>query len=136
MDVLTRKGRAPEPIAAVSVSLVNSVRAGWLIDLARHYFGPQGRGVRQERLEENAEEHDPPDSEQTPGQLAEWTEFHERVAALPDDEREAFELIWYQGLSQSDAGEAVGVSARTIKRRWQAACLKLEAFLGGRLPPL
>jgi hypothetical protein len=30
----------------------------------------------------------------------------------------------------------LGVSAKTIQRRWQAACLRLHEALGGHLPAL
>src|SRR5262249_56458704 len=66
------------------------------------------------------------DLSQEPSRLAAWGEFHEQIAALPDEEREAFDLLWYQGLSQAEAAELLGVSERTVKRRWQAARLKLH----------
>ena len=106
-----------------------------LIDLARRYFGPWGHGANHEPNSGARVEEDSPDAEQCPSELAEWGEFHERVGTLPDVEQEAFDLVWYQGLSHVEAAKILGVSARTIKRRWQAACLKLENTLGGRLPP-
>ena len=63
-----------------------------------------------------------------------WREFHEQVDLLPDEEREVFDLIWYQGLMHTQAAELLDVSARTVKRRWQSACLKLHHLLGGELP--
>ncbi len=75
-------------------------------------------------------------SDQTddPSQLAEWTEFHEKVAALPEEEREVFELIWYGGLSHEEAAENLDVCVRTIGRRWRSAQIKLHDALGGHLP--
>ncbi len=69
-----------------------------------------------------------------PGRLAEWTGFHAQVEALPEEEREVFDLLFYQGLPQAEAAAVLGVSERTIKRRWQAARLALHEALGGRLP--
>ena len=69
-----------------------------------------------------------------PARLALWTEFHRQVEALPDDEREVFDLLWYQELSQAEAAAIVGVSDRTIKSRWRSARLKLHEALGGSLP--
>ena len=39
------------------------------------------------------------------------------IEALPDDEREAFDLVRVQGLTQVEAGELLGISTRTVKRR-------------------
>jgi RNA polymerase sigma-70 factor (ECF subfamily) len=39
------------------------------------------------------------------------------IAALPEEEREAFDLVRIQGLSQAEAGEVLGVSAATVNRR-------------------
>ena len=69
-----------------------------------------------------------------PGRLAEWTGFHAQVEALPEEEREVFDLLFYQGVPQAEAAAVLGVSERTIKRRWQAARLALHEALGGRLP--
>ena len=74
------------------------------------------------------------DTTYDPGHLAEWTGFHAQVEALPEEEREVFDLLFYQGLPQAEAAAVLGVSERTIKRRWQAARLALHEALGGRLP--
>jgi len=76
----------------------------------------------------------PADASLDPGRLALWSEFHEQAAALPEEEREVFDLIWYQGLAHTEAGELLGVCARTVKRRWQAACLKLHEAMHGEVP--
>ncbi|MBX9585466.1 MAG: DUF134 domain-containing protein, partial [Gemmataceae bacterium] len=69
-----------------------------------------------------------------PGRLAAWTDFHQQAEALPEDEREVFELVWYQGLKQTEAAALLSVSDRTVLRRWQAACLKLHDALRGIVP--
>lgn len=63
-----------------------------------------------------------------------WSEFHERAAALPEEEREVFDLLWYQGVTHAEAASLLQVSTKTIQRRWQAACLSLHRALGGQLP--
>ncbi len=108
-----------------------------LLDLARHYFGPHGEG--EHRHSDGGglgtgQAAGPADASLDPGRLALWTEFHQQVSALPEEEREVFDLIWYQGLSHTDAGELLGVCARTIKRRWQSACLKLHEAMHGEVP--
>jgi RNA polymerase sigma factor (sigma-70 family) len=113
-----------------------------LLDLAKHYYGPQGQGAHHAswgagdssttRSDSGlAAPHDPSDD---PARLAAWGEFHERIAALPDEEREVFDLLWYQGLSQAEAAELLNASVRTVKHRWQAARLKLHEALQGEMP--
>ncbi len=111
-----------------------------LIDLARHYYGPQGAGAHHASLgPEDGQGHAPPALEQAdvthePGRVALWTEFHRQVEALPAEEREVFDLLYYQGLKQEQAAAVVGVTVRTIKSRWRDVRLKLHEALGGELP--
>ncbi len=53
---------------------------------------------------------------------------------LPAEEREVFDLLWYQELSQAEAAALLGVSERTIKRRWQSARIMLHDALKGEIP--
>lgn len=39
------------------------------------------------------------------------------IEALPEDEREAFDLIRIQGMTQTEAAELIGVSTVTVRRR-------------------
>src|SRR4029077_19284890 len=39
------------------------------------------------------------------------------IDALPEDERETFDLIRIQGLTLADAAEVLGVTIRTVRRR-------------------
>jgi RNA polymerase sigma-70 factor (ECF subfamily) len=112
-----------------------------LLDLAKHYYGPQGQGAhhvsqagRDDASTTPPPLHEPADLSRDPGRLAVWSEFHRQVDALPDEEREVFDLLWYQELSQAEAAELLQVSERTIKRRWQSARLKLHEALHGELP--
>jgi RNA polymerase sigma-70 factor (ECF subfamily) len=92
-----------------------------LLDLAKHH-------ARHEKTGTEAEGTSPDDE---PSTLAQWTEFHETVETLPDDEREVFSLLWYEELTQAEAAEVLGISTRTVIRRWQAARIKLEKALYG-----
>jgi RNA polymerase sigma factor (sigma-70 family) len=114
-----------------------------LIDLARHYYGP--RGVVAQRQSNSvapsahstcSAAHEPADHSQDPSQLAAWTEFHAQIGALPDEEREVFDLLWYHGLAQAEAAKVLQVSTRTVERRWQAARLHLYDALHGEGPEL
>jgi RNA polymerase sigma-70 factor (ECF subfamily) len=111
-----------------------------LIDLARHYYGPQGLGAHHASQAPSAGDgptpaaYDPADATADPGRIALWTDFHRQVETLPAEEREVFDLLWYQGLTQVEAAAVIGVSDRTVKSRWRSARLKLFEALGGELP--
>ena len=44
-----------------------------------------------------------------PWTIEQWSNFHEHIEGLPDEEREVFNLLWYQGLEQAAAARVVGV---------------------------
>jgi RNA polymerase sigma-70 factor (ECF subfamily) len=112
-----------------------------LIDQVRRHFGPEGIGANHESNAAPegstgalAQSFEHPQSTLDPAKLSRWTEFHERVAVLPEEERSVFDLIWYQGLPQAEAAELLGVSERTLKRRWLAARLSIGRALDGAPP--
>jgi RNA polymerase sigma-70 factor (ECF subfamily) len=114
-----------------------------LIDLARHYYGPAGAAVRHGTPPPIAGQTapspgapDPADSTLDPNKLAAWSEFHEQIGRLPEEEREVFDLLWYQGLTHTEAAALLHLSTKTIQRRWHAACLRLHDALRGNLPGL
>ena len=40
-------------------------------------------------------------------------------------------LLFYEGLTQEEAAKVLGISLRTVKRRWQSArCRLYDAFNG------
>jgi RNA polymerase sigma-70 factor (ECF subfamily) len=108
-----------------------------LLDLVKHYFGPRGLGSRyqSDHLNADAEPRQPAVVADEPSRLAQWSEFHEKVQELPEEHREVFDLLWYQGLSQAEAAGVLHVTERTVQRRWQAARLQLFDTLHGELPP-
>jgi RNA polymerase sigma-70 factor (ECF subfamily) len=106
-----------------------------LLDLAKHYYGPQGQGANHASVgNASGSVFQPADSVADSSRLAVWAEFHRQVELLPAEEREVFDLLWYQGLSQAEAGALLKVSERTVKRRWQSARLFLHNALHGELP--
>jgi RNA polymerase sigma-70 factor (ECF subfamily) len=113
-----------------------------LLDLARRYSGAQGLGANYASsagataTTAAALGPQPADTTHDPDRLAAWTDFHRQVEMLPPEERETFDLLYYQGVSQRDAALALNVSERTIKRRWQAARLRLSDALGDGMPGL
>lgn len=69
-----------------------------------------------------------------PSDLLQWSEFHQKIEALGDEEREMFHLLIYEGLSQAEAAALLNISVRSVKRRWQRARLSLRAALRGDWP--
>lgn len=98
-----------------------------LLDLAKRYRRVEATVIRlpdaSSQLDGQA------DHEDGPADLAEWSEFHERVEGLPEDEREVVHLIYYEQLSQREAAEILGVAERTVLRRWHSSRLKLREVL-------
>lgn len=108
-----------------------------LIDLVRHHYGPEGAGRKHVTGGDEMLAHARlPDLVESPERLASWSEFHRHAEELPDDQREVFDLIWYQGMTHAEAAGVLGVSTKTIQRRWHAACLRLHEQLGDGLPGL
>src|SRR5262245_53816138 len=59
-----------------------------------------------------------------------WAALHEAAARLPDDLRAVFDLLWYQELSQAEAGALLGLAVPTVKLRWMKARLQVQQALG------
>ena len=109
-----------------------------LIDLARHHIGPKGEAAHHQtdhsRSERGNVVKQHADRAPGPQSLQEWSEFHERIEALPDPERETFGLLWYEGLEQADAARILGIDVRTVKRRWRSARMMISEAMGGQPP--
>ncbi len=141
-NALVRLCRALESVSPKDVrefyALATTQIRRELLDLARHYSGPENAAAHHESGDVEPAPGEPgrtpDDHTHDPAVLTDWTEFHAQAAALPDEEREVFGLIFYQGLSQADAAEVMGVAVRTVQRRWQAALLNLHRVRGGELP--
>jgi RNA polymerase sigma factor (sigma-70 family) len=52
------------------------------------------------------------------------------IEALPDEEREVFDLVKIQGMSNAEAAAVVGIAPKTVQRRLQRARLRLSEQLG------
>jgi len=110
-----------------------------LLNLAEHYRGPRNFAANHAS---NALAHGTGDSEGTRGvepatpldDLDRWTGFHEAIVTLPDHEREVVQLVFYNGYTQVEIAKLVQIDERTVRRRWQSGCLKLNEMLKGELP--
>jgi RNA polymerase sigma-70 factor (ECF subfamily) len=58
----------------------------------------------------------------------------EAIGRLPEDEREAFDLVRIQGLTQAEAAQVLGVSAMTVNRRLNRSLQLLTEALGDLRP--
>ena len=102
-----------------------------LLDLKRHYFGPQGEGTNHHT--------DLVPSDESGGTVANcasrpadpmgWSLFHEAVEKLTEEDQEIVNLLFYEGLTHDEASEVTGTPVRTLKRRWASIKLKLHEVL-------
>lgn len=101
-----------------------------LIDLARKHAGPMsyasnhGTNVKDDTHSEvfmvdEAEDGGDGLEEELP--LERWEAFHAAVERLPEEHREVFRLVWYLGADRETAAKTLGLSLRTVGRRWQEA---------------
>jgi RNA polymerase sigma-70 factor (ECF subfamily) len=103
-------------------ALVNQHMRWELNDLARRLDeGPN--------LVEFDEEKVPAASSSGSGLTFDGRRMLQAIDKLPGDEREVFELLRIQGLTQREAAEVVGVSAKTVQRRLNGALLLLTKEL-------
>lgn len=105
-----------------------------LVDLARHYRSDGVLGAIHHANGDTTDSTQLLDGDRyidtnEPTTLEDWTAFHEAVAKLPPQEREAFELLWYQGLTQTEAATILEVTERTVRRYWTSARLQLSKML-------
>jgi RNA polymerase sigma factor (sigma-70 family) len=108
-----------------------------LIDLSRHHFGRHGDGRHQQALGRPVGDDTPPersDSSDEPCKLALWGEIHNYIATRDEPERQLFELLYYQGLTQDQAAALLNIPLRTLRRQWQAARLRLMEHFGKDSP--
>ena len=101
-----------------------------LIDLARKHAGPMSYAENHDtnvrdgtsgnvfRVEE-AEDSGNGLEEELP--LERWESFHRAVENLPEEHREVFRLVWYLGADRETTAKTLGLSVRTVGRRWQEA---------------
>jgi RNA polymerase sigma-70 factor (ECF subfamily) len=105
-----------------------------LLDLARRVRRPENASIA---IGDCAGDVIGPGSPEAPvddDDLDLWCRFHEAVEQLSEPEREVMGLAFYNGWTQPQIAELLEVDVRTVRRRWQAACLRLQEMVGDRLP--
>jgi RNA polymerase sigma factor (sigma-70 family) len=98
-----------------------------LNDLARRLDG-------QPRAGELADDLIPAPAASDSGLSPDCRRMIEAIEALPADEREAFDLVRVQGLTQVEAAEVLGVAVKTVKRRLDRGLRLLTERLGDLRP--
>lgn len=104
-----------------------------LIDLSRHHSGQRSNSVVADPTSDSIVEVavSPPqnsaanDDTYDPNTLSQWTEFHEYVERLPEEDRALFDLLWYQGLTMAEASDLLSIPLRTLGRRWKTVRVRL-----------
>jgi RNA polymerase sigma factor (sigma-70 family) len=105
-----------------------------LIDLSRHHFGHRVKNsdsmdsVSTSDVDSVAPTSQPimaNDDTLDPEKLSQWTEFHEYVEKLPEEDRSLFDLLWYQGLTMAETSELLNIPLRTLGRRWKLVRVRL-----------
>jgi RNA polymerase sigma-70 factor (ECF subfamily) len=107
-----------------------------LLDLVRHFYGPEGEGAHHETLRaahpgETRQEIEPArdrDTDDT-AQLDVWCQFHQAVEMLPVQEREVVGLVYYHGWTQAQVAELFQVNVRTVRRWWESALARLRGVM-------
>jgi RNA polymerase sigma factor (sigma-70 family) len=126
------RARAPEtPRQFIGLAATQIRRE--LIDLYRHHYGPEGDGAHHAsdpgRADSRGNLRPLYEAIYAPGNHSEQLAIHEAVESLPDELREVFEMSFYQGMQQEEIALVVGVSTKTVKRRWRDARLALQQSL-------
>lgn len=109
-----------------------------LFRLGRHYYGANGWGANVVCRPDEFQDHDgviqgllatDPSPSQQAAKCEEWEQLHAQIEALPQEQRDVVDLVWLHGLSHDEAAVSLGVSERTIRRRWVRARLTLHHAL-------
>jgi RNA polymerase sigma-70 factor (ECF subfamily) len=112
----------------------------WLVTLARSRSIDRLRsvGARERTADEAA--HAVPDSisdAATDAAKSEQGEIVRRaLAELPEEQRRALLLAYFEGLTQTEIAERTGTPLGTVKTRMRAGLIKLRELLGGRVGEL
>jgi RNA polymerase sigma factor (sigma-70 family) len=124
----------PDSVAGFFRLAAQAVRRQ-LLDMARHYSGAMNHAAHHDSVPDG-----PPATSHWASRpkevrnLERWAAFHEAVERLPDEDRELFELGYYEGLSKEEMARLYQVDEKTVRRRWNKATRRLAEALGDEIP--
>jgi RNA polymerase sigma-70 factor (ECF subfamily) len=90
-----------------------------LLDLSKSVFGPEGIGANHHTDGNGAIVADQGVMPTT------WGRFNELTESLPEEERQVVDLLFIHEMTQEEAAGVLGLSLRTVKRRWLSARTRL-----------
>jgi RNA polymerase sigma-70 factor (ECF subfamily) len=137
--------QADEMLSAVVERLLKALREARPANV-RQFFALAGQHMRWElndlarRLDEQPapvellEDAVPQPASTTSGLSPDGRRMIEAISSLPEDEREAFDLVRIQGMTQVEAAQILGVSTMTVKRRLNRSLQLLTEKLGDLRP--
>ena len=102
-----------------------------LSNIIRKYFSPEGIGANHHTPGKGKSpmEHGSAlwaaEDYHFPKTIAQWESFHDIVDKLPERESEIVNLIFYQGWTQEEAANLMGISLKTVKRAWVSAKVRI-----------
>lgn len=111
--------------------------AGWLLVIVRSRAMDARRAASRRERSAPDDTPEPPDPSADPEAEAQSSDRARRVraavAALPHEQRRVLEAAFFDGLSHSEAAEALGLPLGTVKTRVRAALASLRSQLAPAL---
>jgi len=106
----------------------------WVFAIARRLASNAARGSRRMARVIEGRDHDAPSSDAAADEVASARELADRteraLAALPEPQRTAFELLRIEGLTPHEAAEVLGTTVGAVKQRAHRALEALRATMG------
>lgn len=72
-----------------------------------------------------------PDPRTEPKSSEEWEHIYEAIEQLPKAQQSVVNLMYFDGLTQVETAEVLGIAERTVRRHWVSARLILKDLLSG-----
>lgn len=110
-----------------------------LVALCRHCQEPGGIDRRDIHILRQAADGNATETERERAaarELDRWALLHDSIDALPEAQREVFELIWYHEMTRGEAAELLGLPPAEVRRLWRSARLNLHTLLGDESLPI
>ena len=114
----------PDPLSDTVVRLHEALSRACVTDLGS--FAKAAAGHMRSMLRELA---DRARNKHSARDTTRWANLHATVDALPEDEREVFDLMIYWGLTRPEVSGVLGISRKAVEYRWREGRLTLQDAL-------